>query len=429
MSPSISPDPYDELPYRCVPIEWTAPERLALASLLHGGPRTPLRRYRLLELGCGNGANLLPMAHFRRQAAFVGIDGSRVQVEAAQRMQAAADVPNIQLLHADLREADEHLTGQFDYIVSHGVFSWVDPETRDALLALCEKRLAFCGLLYLNYNCQPGWSVRGLVRRFLLAQTGNEPGLAARARRAQAVAAEMAAAMQRSAATEPHPYSALMGREFAFVGEHDASYVAHEYLAVHNEAYWRGDFLALAAQHGFAHVADADFNYRSPRTNDDPADWLTRQGLDAGAIEDSADLLSYRQLHSPILTQRLCARREASFAELAALRAASCCAPLDDGRAMLLHPSGYEVEARDPVMWQALTRLRSIWPRSVPLAELFIDVAEALPDLRLLQRNGLIELRIIEPAEVDATALGAVEAPRGYVTTRYHTRVLPPEAS
>lgn len=39
---SNSPNPYDELPYRSFPIEWTAPERLALVPLLYGGPRLPL---------------------------------------------------------------------------------------------------------------------------------------------------------------------------------------------------------------------------------------------------------------------------------------------------------------------------------------------------------------------------------------------------
>ena len=42
-----------ELPYKSYPIDWTAPERLALASLLMGGPYPPLNEYRVLELGCG----------------------------------------------------------------------------------------------------------------------------------------------------------------------------------------------------------------------------------------------------------------------------------------------------------------------------------------------------------------------------------------
>ena len=70
---TASPNPYDELPYQSFPIEWTAPERLALASLLHGGPRPLLDGYRVLELGCGSGANLLALAYYRQHVTFLGV--------------------------------------------------------------------------------------------------------------------------------------------------------------------------------------------------------------------------------------------------------------------------------------------------------------------------------------------------------------------
>jgi len=59
-------NPFDEFPYLAYPIECTSPEHLALASLVHGGPRLPLERYRVLELGCANGANLLPLEFMLR---------------------------------------------------------------------------------------------------------------------------------------------------------------------------------------------------------------------------------------------------------------------------------------------------------------------------------------------------------------------------
>jgi hypothetical protein len=62
MQMSSSANPYDELPYKSLPIEWTVLELLALASLLHGDRRSPLYMYRVLELGSVDGANLLPRA-------------------------------------------------------------------------------------------------------------------------------------------------------------------------------------------------------------------------------------------------------------------------------------------------------------------------------------------------------------------------------
>src|SRR5262249_26481110 len=104
-------DRYDELPYQCYPIVLTAPERLRLASVLDGGPRTPLDAYRVLELGCGNGANLLPLAYYRRNATFVGLDGARSQIAVAQARKAALGLSNLQFIHADFLDASRRLSG------------------------------------------------------------------------------------------------------------------------------------------------------------------------------------------------------------------------------------------------------------------------------------------------------------------------------
>jgi cyclopropane fatty-acyl-phospholipid synthase-like methyltransferase len=183
-------NPYDELPYRCLPIEWTAPERLALSSLLHGGPRPSLDAYRVLELGCGNGANLLPLAYYRRHATFLGVDGAHSQIEIADARRSALDISNVEFVHSDFLTAGSRISGEFDYIVAHGIFSWVTREVRDALLKLCAQHLRHGGLLYLNYNTRPGWNVRGMVREFLLAQTTGTISLRMRAEIAQDVSAK-----------------------------------------------------------------------------------------------------------------------------------------------------------------------------------------------------------------------------------------------
>ena len=99
------PTPYDELPYRSFPIEWTAPERLALTSLLHGGPRQRLEEYRVLELGCGDGTNLIPMAYYRRHATFVGIDSAYTQIAVANEKRSSLQVTNITFVSTDFESA------------------------------------------------------------------------------------------------------------------------------------------------------------------------------------------------------------------------------------------------------------------------------------------------------------------------------------
>lgn len=295
----ITINPYDELPYRSLPIEWTAPERLAVASLLHSGPRPPSDTYRVLELGCGDGANLLPLAFYRKQGSFVGVDGARSQIEIADARKSQLKLSNIAFISSDFLTAAKQLSGQFDYIIAHGIFSWVPDDIRDALLSLCAERLRHGGLLYLNYNTRPGWNVRGMVRDFLLAQTAGTASLLGRAQAAQDVAAKVVASLT----VGDHPYSQLLSNEFTFVCENHVSYVAHEFLANDNHAYWRSEFLGLAGRYGLEHVADADFNYPSAKIPEDLGHRLMTGGIVGRGLDDTVDLLCYRQLHSPILTQ------------------------------------------------------------------------------------------------------------------------------
>ena len=140
-------NPYDELPYCAYPIAWTAPERLALASLLHGGPRLPLDHYRVLELGCANGANLLPMAWYRQHAEFTGLDSSARQIALANEARDELGLSNLNFIHGSFRDTTNQLEGPFDIIMAHGVFSWVTDESRDAMLQMCRKLLATSGLI------------------------------------------------------------------------------------------------------------------------------------------------------------------------------------------------------------------------------------------------------------------------------------------
>lgn len=419
----VSANPYDELPYLSVVVPWSAPERLALASLLHGGPRAPRERYRVLELGCGTAANLLALAYYRPRATFVGVDSAASAIASAASRRAALALSNLELVEADFARAAERLAGPFDFILAHGVLSWVPDDQRDALLDLCARHLAPEGLLYLNYNTRPGWNVRGMVRDLLRAQTARAGGLPARAAAAQTLAGTLAA----SFATAEHPYSALMAREFRLVAEGEISYVAHEYLADDNRAYWRSELLALARARGFDYVADADFDEAWGRIPVDLAGRLAAVPELQPPVEDAVDLLCYRQLHSPILTRRPWTPRPPELGELGALFVASQLAPIapdEPPPRRFRNPAGIEVSAKTEAMAEAFERLRAVWPRGMAVAALFPEPARVVDDLRLLHRHGLVDLRLVDPGpEPPPEPLNTLERRWGVeVTTPYHRR-------
>jgi hypothetical protein len=219
--------------------------------------------------------------------------------------------------------------------------------------------------------------------------------------------------------------------ELRLVADGDLSYVAHEYLAPDNHAYWRSELQALLGAHGLAFVADADFDQPWARMDDRFVGWLRDEGIVGRSLEDTTDLLLYRQLCSPIFTQAPLDRREPEVDELARLHVASRLARLgdpEDGTLPLSfeHPTGVEVEVSDADVRDALLQLSPCWPHGRRVGEAFPRMAAVQADLLLLQRNGLVELRLREPdpAGEPAEALHRLEAPRGYRTTPLHVREL-----
>ncbi|HTV01230.1 MAG TPA: class I SAM-dependent methyltransferase [Luteitalea sp.] len=385
--------PYDDLPYRSSPIPWTSPDRLAVASLLHGGPR--LRSdapYRVLEIGCGDGSNLVALALHWPHATFVGLDNAAVPLATARERAETSGASNTTFIFSDIQSADAVVEGRFDIILAHGVFSWVPPTTRDALLTLCASRLGPGGLVYLNYNARPGWSVRGLVRDYLLNATEGIADLHARTSSARELASVLA---DRFAGSE-HPYSQLMANEFRFVVSTDPSHTAHEYLAPDNHAYSREQFLQLAERHSLVYIADADFNYPSGRLPEQLSSVLDSVPVDARLHAATADLLCYRQLHSPILTHDGWQTTLPTLSELEGLFMASGLVLQETDEAAgawcFAHPSGAEVRVTSPEIAAALLALVRAPGIARRLRDLFVDVAAVVDDVRLLHRNGMIEL-------------------------------------
>ncbi len=416
-------DPYDEFPYEGLPIEWSAPERLSLASLLHGGPRPRREGYRVLELGCGNGSNLLPLAYYRRHATFVGLDRARGRIDLAKERAASLGLDNIEFIPADLQQALTAVEGTFDFIIAHGVLSWVEPETRDEMLALCAAKLLPQGLLYFNYNAKPGWVVRGMVRDFLLAHVAGIERIEDRVEAARAVASTLAPPLQEG----DHPYAQLMANEFDFVCQSNPSLVAHDFLAPHNHAYWHGEMAQLLAAHGLAEVGDADFNYPWIHGDDKATPWLEEQGIEGSSLANTSDLIRYRQLRSPIWTPTPWEPRPLEPAEFDRLWIASKLAPdADDPAHNFVHPSGYEVEVTEDALCDVLRDLRTRWPRGRAIAEAFDDASPLMDDLLLLQRSGMLDLRYEGDAleGLDGEALHHHETQWGHYRTSPHHSVV-----
>ena len=113
-----------------------APEYEVVLDLLRKGvPVAPVQTARVLEVGSAVGGHLLPMAMALPGAHFTGFDLAEEQVARASAAAKELGLTNVTFVEADIREFEPD-PGTFDFVIAHGIYSWVPPDVRDALLAL-----------------------------------------------------------------------------------------------------------------------------------------------------------------------------------------------------------------------------------------------------------------------------------------------------
>lgn len=235
---------YDQLPYDRLPFAETEPDFLAALAHLHGFRAADARKARVLELGCAQGGNLIPMAARYPGSEFVGVDLSRVQVEEGQAFIARTGLANVRLLHGDIAALPDDL-GEFDFIMAHGVYSWVPDGVREALLSACRRLLRPMGIAYVSFNVEAGWRTYGRLRQLLLEHDQPEQLPMQRVDAARSLLADM------------NFDDARLQKEADYLQQASPSYVFHEYMSEINRAFSFPQFVADAEKHGLHYLGEA----------------------------------------------------------------------------------------------------------------------------------------------------------------------------
>src|SRR5512141_894057 len=149
---------YDAVSYPGLPFSQTHPDRRATIAALYDFPAAPPERCRVRELGCGDGGHLIPMAYLLPESTFLGLDAAGSAVAQGREQISALGLTNVSLSHVDLLDASN--LGTFDYVIAHGLYSWVPPAVQERVLAITSEVLAPNGIAYVSYNAHPGGHVR-----------------------------------------------------------------------------------------------------------------------------------------------------------------------------------------------------------------------------------------------------------------------------
>lgn len=243
---------YDAVIYPSLSFSATHIGRLAAIGRLFGMESAHPAKARVLELGCGTGINLLAMAQLFPEAKFIGVDLSKAQIEIAEQAAKKSGLGNSQFLHGDLAELGEEI-GTFDYIIAHGVYSWIPDVKKEALLRVCKQRLSPNGIVYVSYNCLPGWKMRGALRDMMLMHTGSFVEETDKVGQAKELLKFLS-----SASNPESPYGKFLSQELELLLKSDDAYIAHEFLEADNDAFYFSEFHRQTGAAGLFYLGDAE---------------------------------------------------------------------------------------------------------------------------------------------------------------------------
>jgi methyltransferase-like protein/2-polyprenyl-3-methyl-5-hydroxy-6-metoxy-1,4-benzoquinol methylase len=250
-----APSSYDAIPYASFPVAASHPDRMFSMARLFGLNPVPPEHARILELGCAGGGNLLPIASQFPRATCVGVEIAQNQCNDANTAIKFVGLKNIEVRQASISDIDQSI-GKFDYIICHGVFSWVPEAVRNDILRVSRENLSNNGVAYISYNVLPGWYMRGMVRAMMLQHVNRIDDSVSKIVQARALLKFLV----ESTSTHDTPYASYLRTEAEFLDKLPDHYLFHEHLEEFNTAFFFQDFVRSAHQHGLQFLGESSLS-------------------------------------------------------------------------------------------------------------------------------------------------------------------------
>jgi SAM-dependent methyltransferase len=378
MNIASSPTPYDDIPYPGGVFPSTRPEHLATLAALYGMRPAEIGHCRVLELGCGFGANLLPMAYHYPDTRFVGVDLSGSSIARGRQNVAALGLANIELHHQDILGVGSEF-GEFDYIISHGVYSWVPDVVRDKMLSIFKENLAPQGVCYVSYNAFPFSHSRDMVRDLVLFHTRHISDPRQKIAQARGILRFVS-----DSARSDTVHGAILREQSDRISQMADEFFFHDDLNESAQAFLLYQVVARAQAHGLQYLSDADFARGNVDRYADECRSVLQSFPDDEMVarnqyQDFIDGFGFRRTllcHEDVVLQRKVSR---DFFSRCYFTSASTL--LEDPSDPKAQPE-VSLETRDKGVfgishWMAQAAyllLSKSWPRAVSFDELFNDI-------------------------------------------------------
>jgi len=417
---------YDQMPYESHSFVLTHPAHLGAIARLFGVASAPAESARVLEFGCGQGWNMIASASTLPEAQHVGVDLGRIHIEEGRAAVQALGLHNVELLEGDFQTCPE--SGPFDYIIAHGLLSWVTPALADALLVRASALLAPGGVLYVSYNCLPGWHARLTIRDAMHFRVrGIEDGPA----KVEAALGYLAF-LANTAPPYEDLYRAFLAKQARELAAAPSFYLRHEHLSDDNHPLYVRDVVARAGAAGLDYLGDASLRAHPCFTL--PArvfNALGRLAEDPIELEQHTDFITNRSFRRSLFIKRDTARH-APFPRLSEVVAADLWVSSHAARKGAPHDNIFvwgeaRIERPPWSIVRALDTLAELWPNAMRLGDLFDRMIGGgqLDDV-VGQRSGfsadvigLVGLGLIELTTCPPRAVRAGLRPRASALSRH----------
>ncbi len=378
---------YDEVAYVSRPFRQTHPDRLATLAGIFGVPAVDPTRARVLDVGCGSGGNILPMAAAMPDASFFGFDLASTAVDAARRRAEDLGLANLRLETIDLMDFPADV-GQFDYIIAHGFYSWVPDVVRERFWSFLDRHLSPHGIAYVSFNAYPGAMFRHIWRDAGTFHAGGIENIHERIRQSVEMLNLMA-----SANVKRGRFDSILEEMSAAVRKKGVEWVSHDDFSPFFRPFYFHQVAESALEHNLHYLSDAVYYDGQPHEITPAAQPILEQlgGKNGILREQYYDFLELRAFRQILFCRD--SKREQRKPDLKALRNFSFSSPAEitgaasDG-SLAVRNSLTGMGGSVPVSFRRiLEQLRSAWPCSLHFQEVAADqknrglVADALHTL------------------------------------------------
>ncbi|MES2262000.1 MAG: class I SAM-dependent methyltransferase [Pseudomonadota bacterium] len=251
------------------------PSYLNFVCALNGMEPVPLDRpYTCFELGFGRGLTANVLAAGNPNGKFYAADFNPAHVAGAQAMADAAQLDNLVLLEhnfAELAQGKADLP-PFDFITLHGIYTWVNAENRQHIIDFIARYLKPGGIVYISYNCMPGWTAALPLQRLLVEYADAFPHQSETGFTGAAAFLKQLQALDAGYFTQ----NPSVEQKLDVVGKGDESYLVHEYMHKHWQPMYHADVVrdVAAAKLDFVGSANLPFAFPGLYLNQERQDML-----------------------------------------------------------------------------------------------------------------------------------------------------------